>query len=87
MAEETAAPAVSTVTEMPAELVDPAKAAGWPEELVLELLSQGAASGDLVRYMTSGVTEEQVRQFMASQGGDGVSSAGLARTLPASGLK
>ena len=66
MAEETAAPP----TEMPEELVETAKAAAWPEDLVMELLSQGAEPSDLMRYMTSGVTAEQVRQFMASQGGD-----------------
>ena len=76
MAEETAPPAPAPVTEMPAELVEPAKAAGWPEELVLELLSQGGEPTDLLRYMVSGVTEEQVRQFMASQGGDGSGQGG-----------
>ena len=76
MAEETAPPAPAPVTEMPAELVEPAKAAGWPEDLVLELLSQGGEPADLRRYMVSGVTEEQVRQFMASQGGDGSGQGG-----------
>ncbi len=65
MAEETAVP----VTGMPAELVETAKAAAWPEDLVLELLSQGAEPSDLMRYMASGVTAEQVRQFMAAQAG------------------
>ena len=83
MADETATPdtAVSTVTEVPAELAETAKAAGWPEELVLELLSQGAEPADLTRYMVSGVTEEQVRQFMASQGGDGSGQGGMELAL------
>jgi hypothetical protein len=66
MAEDTAAPTVA----MSDELATTAKTAEWPEDLVLELLGQGAAEADLMRYMTSGVTAEQVRQFMASQGGD-----------------
>ncbi|MEX0786055.1 MAG: hypothetical protein WD939_05415 [Dehalococcoidia bacterium] len=67
MAEEpSAAPA-----SMPAELVEPAKAVGWPEDLVLELLARGAQPPDLLRYMSMGVSEEQVRQFMAAQAGGG----------------
>ena len=68
MPEESAASPV----EMPPELVAPAKAVGWPEDLVLELLQNGAQPADLVRYMTMGVTEQQAREFMAAQGdGDG----------------
>lgn len=52
-------------TEVPAELVEPARAAGWPEDLVLELLSQGAEPSFLTRYIAAGVTEEQVRQLMS----------------------
>ena len=63
MAEESAAPAV----EVPPELAARAKAAGWSEPLVLELLQRGAQPADLTRYMTMGVTEDQVRQFMAAQ--------------------
>src|SRR3990172_5616541 len=63
MAEESAAPAV----EVPPELAARAKVAGWSEPLVLELLQRGAQPADLTRYMTMGVTEDQVRQFMAAQ--------------------
>jgi hypothetical protein len=62
MADESAA-----TVEMPAELAGPAKAAGWPEELVLTLLRNGAQPADLLRYMSMGVTEDQVRQFIAAQ--------------------
>ena len=64
MADESSAPAAT----MPPELQAPAKAAGWPEDLVLELLQRGAQPADLLRYMSMGVSEEQVRQFMAAQG-------------------
>ena len=68
MADESSAPAA-----MPSELAGPAKAAGWPEKLVLELLANGAGVPDLLRYMGMGISEEQVRQFMAGQaeGGEG----------------
>jgi len=67
MADESSAPAAT----MPPELQAPAKAAGWPEDLVLELLQRGAQPADLLRYMSMGVSEEQVRQFMATQGEGG----------------
>ena len=63
MAEEPAAPTV----EIPPQLAQRAKLAGWPEDLVLELLKRGAMPADLTRYMTMGVTADQVRQFMAQQ--------------------
>ena len=63
MAEDAAAPPA----EMPPELVGPAKAAGWPEDLVLELLGRGAQPADLIRYISMGVSEAQVREFMAAQ--------------------
>ena len=68
MADESSAPAA-----MPSELAGPAKAAGWPEKLVLELMANGAGVPDLLRYMGMGISEEQVRQFMAGQaeGGEG----------------
>ena len=78
MAEETAAPPI----ELPEELAETAKAAAWPEDLVLELLSQGAEPSDLMRYMTSGVTAEQVRQFMASQGGEQVNHRTIGYRYP-----
>ena len=76
MADESAAPPV----EMPPELVAPAKAAGWPEDLVLELLQNGAPPADLMRYMSMGVTEQQVREFTAAQG-EGGGPAGPQLTL------
>src|SRR3990172_2739246 len=95
MAEESAAPAV----EVPPELAARAKVAGWSEPLVLELLQRGAQPADLTRYMTMGVTEDQVRQFMAAQAEGGGPPApqldlvtgtrpgrpGAARDLPALG--
>ena len=76
MAEDSAAPPV----EMPPELAAPAKAAGWPEDLVLELLQNGASPADLMRYMSMGVTELQVRQFIGAQG-EGGGPAGPQLTL------
>jgi len=62
MADEATAAAV----EVPPELAALAKTAGWPEELVAELLQRGAQPADLTRYMSLGVTADQVRQFLAS---------------------
>jgi hypothetical protein len=63
MAEETAAPAI----EIPPDLAARAKVVGWPEDLVLLLLQRGATPADLTRYMTMGVTADQVREFVAAQ--------------------
>ena len=63
MADESAAPTV----EIPADLAARAKAVGWSEGLLRELLGVGAQPEDLTRYMAMGVSEEQVRQFMAAQ--------------------
>jgi hypothetical protein len=76
-------PAAATI-EIPADLAARAKMAGWPEELVLELLGHGAQPADLTRYMSMGVTEAQVREFMAAQaagGGAGAMPAGPQLTL------
>jgi len=68
MAEESAALA----TEIPADLAEMAKAAAWPEDLVMTLLQGGAQPADLKRYMAMGVTADQVREFVAAQAaGDG----------------
>lgn len=69
MADEATAAAV----EVPPELAALAKAAGWPEDLVAELLQRGAQPADLTRYMSLGVSADQVRQFLASgeEGGAG----------------
>jgi len=69
MADEATAAAV----EVPPELAAFAKAAGWPEDLVAELLQRGAQPADLTRYMSLGVSADQVRQFLASgeEGGAG----------------
>jgi hypothetical protein len=61
MAEQ--APAV----ELSPQLRDRAKAANWPEELVIEALQLGANPNDLIRFMSMGVTAEQARQFMTAQ--------------------
>jgi hypothetical protein len=66
MAEEAAAPVA-----MPPELAGPAQAAGWPEDLVLQLLANGADPADLLRYMSMGVSEAQVRDFIAAQAAGG----------------
>ncbi len=63
MADETAAPTI----EIPPDLAGKAKAAGWPEDLVLQLLGRGAQPSDLTRYMSMGVSADQVRQFIAQQ--------------------
>lgn len=63
MTDNSAAPAV----EVPPELAARAGQAGWPEDLVVELLQRGARPSDLFRYMRMGVTAEQVRQFLAAQ--------------------
>ncbi len=67
MADESAAPAV----EIPSELAALAKRAGWPEDLVVELLQRGAQPADLTRYMSTGVTADQVRRFLGGQGEGG----------------
>jgi hypothetical protein len=69
MAEESATAAV----EIPPDLLARGKAAGWSEGLIAELLQRGGQPADLIRYMSMGVTEDQVRQFMAAQaeGGGG----------------
>ncbi len=67
MAEESASPAI----EIPPDLAARAKAVGWPEDLVLTLLGRGAQPADLTRYMSMGVTADQVREFLAQQDGAG----------------
>ena len=67
MADEPAAPAV----EVSPELAARAKAAGWPEDLIVEALEGGANPDDLVRFMTMGVTPEQARQAIQARGGPG----------------
>jgi hypothetical protein len=73
MADEPAAPTV----EIPEDLAASARNAGWPEELVAQLLSFGAQPADLKRYMAMGVTEAQVREFMAAQASGGGQGPGL----------
>jgi hypothetical protein len=63
MADESAATAV----QIPPDLAQRAQQAGWPEDLVVTLLQRGAMPADLVRYMSMGVTADQVRQFIAQQ--------------------
>ena len=72
MADESAAPTV----EIPSDLAAQAKAAGWPENLVAELLSRGAQPADLTRYMSMGVSADQVRQFIAAQADGGAGPGG-----------
>jgi hypothetical protein len=67
MADETAAPTV----EVPPDLAQRAKLAGWPDDLIIEALQRGAAPADLVRFMSMGISAEQARQFMAAQAGPG----------------
>src|SRR3990172_4020602 len=70
MAEESATPTI----EIPPDLAARAKAVGWPDDLVLMLLGRGAQPPDLVRYMSMGVTADQVREFIDQQeaaGGQG----------------
>jgi len=67
MAEESSAAAV----EMPPQLAQRAREAGWPEELVREAIQAGANPNDLIRFMAMGVSAEQARQFMMAQGGPG----------------
>lgn len=50
-------------------LLAKAQEKGWPEDLVRQALSMGAAEADLINYMDMGVTAEQARQFMAQGGG------------------
>jgi hypothetical protein len=61
--------------EIPPDLAKQAQAAGWPDDLVVELLSRGAQPADLTRYMSMGVSADQVRQFLA-QAGEGGAPAG-----------
>ena len=63
MADEPSAPAV----EIPPDLAARAKAVGWPDELVAQALEGGASPEDLTRYMSMGVTADQVREFMAAR--------------------
>src|ERR1700694_1226655 len=67
MADETAATAV----EIPPDVAEMAKAAAWPEDLVRTLLEHGAQAADLKRYMSMGVTADQVREFVAAQAAGG----------------
>lgn len=62
MADEATAAAV----EVPPELAALAKSVGWPQDLLADLLQRGAQQADLIRYMSLGVTADQVRQFIAS---------------------
>jgi len=73
MAEEPAAPTI----EIPPDLAVRAKAVGWPDDLVLMLLGRGAQPADLTRYMSMGVTADQVREFIAQQGTAGAQGGGL----------
>ena len=73
MAEEPAAPTM----EIPPDLAVRAKAVGWPDDLVLMLLGRGAQPADLTRYMSMGVTADQVREFIAQQGTAGAQGGGL----------
>ena len=73
MAEEPAAPTI----EIPPDLAVRAKAVGWPDDLVLMLLGRGAQPADLTRYMSMGVTADQVREFIAQQDTAGVQGGGL----------
>jgi hypothetical protein len=76
MPDDAAAPAI----EIPPDLAERAKAAGWPEDLLVMLLGRGAQPSDLTRYMSMGVTAEQVRGFIAQQdtgGGNGAPTTQL----------
>jgi hypothetical protein len=76
MAEESATPTI----EIPPDLAARAKAVGWPDDLVLMLLGRGAQPPDLVRYMSMGVTADQVREFIAQQEASGAQGGGLPAT-------
>ena len=65
MADESAAPTV----EIPPDLAAHAKTAGWPEDLLIQALQQGAKPEDLIRYISMGVTADQARQFMIAGAG------------------
>ncbi|MGB2694382.1 MAG: hypothetical protein WBD55_04245 [Dehalococcoidia bacterium] len=67
MADEPAAPSV----EIPEDLAERARIAGWPEDLVRQALEQGAQPADLTRFMSMGISAEQAREFMAAQGQGG----------------
>jgi hypothetical protein len=82
MAEESTAPAV----EVPPDLAARAKAVGWPEDLVAEALQHGANPADLIRYMSMGVTADQVREFMSANG-DGAGQGPPAPQLDLSWMK
>jgi hypothetical protein len=72
MADDTATAAI----EIPPDVLELAKRAAWPEELVRTLIERGAQPADLTRYMSMGVTADQVREFMAQQDAAGVGPAG-----------
>ncbi len=67
MPDDAAAPAI----EIPPDLAERAKAAGWPEDLVVMLLGRGAQPSDLTRYMSMGVSADQVRGFITQQDAGG----------------
>jgi hypothetical protein len=72
MPDDAAAPTI----EIAPDLAERAKAAGWPEDLVAMLLGRGAQPSDLTRYMSMGVTAEQVRGFIAQQDAAAASGGG-----------
>ncbi len=57
--------------EIPAQLAQAAKVAGWPEDLLVEALKRGGQPADLIRFMSMGVTADQAREFIAQQGEGG----------------
>ena len=77
MADESATPTV----QIPPELAEQAKKAGWPEDLLIELLQRNAQPADLTRYMSMGVSADQVRQFLSAGGEDAGPSAAPELTL------
>lgn len=61
MAEEAA------TIEIPPQLAERARVAGWPDDLLIEAITGGANPNDLIRFMAMGVTADQARQFMTAQ--------------------
>jgi hypothetical protein len=57
----------SATVEIPPDLLERAKVAGWPEDLIRDALSMGAQPADLIRFMSMGVSADQARQFMTAQ--------------------
>lgn len=53
--------------EVPPDLLEKARTARWPLDLVRTALQYGASADDLARYMDSGVTPRQARAFMVRQ--------------------